>query len=137
MCPPEYYGIEYEINPWMNQARQANHELAVRQWTDLNDLLAGLGVTIEIVSPVRGLPDLVFTANAAVREVGWLSQGWAGWSINRSGYLSQEAFAYALARFAALKERADSKPWLPHMSPDIRSYFKRSVKFLRRKGSAS
>jgi len=21
LCPPDYYGIEYEINPWMNRAR--------------------------------------------------------------------------------------------------------------------
>ena len=21
MCPPDYYGIEYEINPWMSRAR--------------------------------------------------------------------------------------------------------------------
>ena len=21
MCPPEYYGIEYEINPWMDRSR--------------------------------------------------------------------------------------------------------------------
>ena len=21
MCPPDHYGIEYEINPWMNRAR--------------------------------------------------------------------------------------------------------------------
>ena len=25
MCPPDYYGIEYEINPWMNRQRQCDH----------------------------------------------------------------------------------------------------------------
>ena len=29
MCPPDFYGIEYEINPWMNTARQADHPTAV------------------------------------------------------------------------------------------------------------
>ena len=24
MCPPDYYGIEYEINPWMDRRRQAD-----------------------------------------------------------------------------------------------------------------
>ncbi len=66
MCPPEYYGIEYEINPWMNRERQADHALAVRQWTDLRDLLRSLGATIEELAPVNGLPDLVFTANAGM-----------------------------------------------------------------------
>ena len=66
MCPPEHYGIEYEINPWMNTRRQADHALAQRQWNDLRDLLESLGATIELLEPVAGLPDLVFTANAGL-----------------------------------------------------------------------
>jgi N-dimethylarginine dimethylaminohydrolase len=66
MCPPDHYGIEYEINPWMNKERQADHTEAVRQWRRLHDLLAGLGAEISLVAPVAGLPDLVFTANAAM-----------------------------------------------------------------------
>ena len=23
MCPPDFYGIHYEINPWMDMSRQA------------------------------------------------------------------------------------------------------------------
>ncbi len=66
MCPPRYYGIEYEINPWMNRKRQVDHELAVQQWTALRDLLQSLGAAIEELQPVEGLPDLVFTANAGM-----------------------------------------------------------------------
>jgi N-dimethylarginine dimethylaminohydrolase len=66
MCPPDYYGIEYEINPWMSKERQADHALAVKQWRSLHDLLQGLGVEVLALEPVRGLPDLVFTANAAL-----------------------------------------------------------------------
>ena len=28
MCPPDYFGIEYEINPWMSRARGAAPERA-------------------------------------------------------------------------------------------------------------
>ncbi len=28
LCPPDYYGIEYEINPWMRQRQNAEPELA-------------------------------------------------------------------------------------------------------------
>ena len=28
MCPPDYYGIEYEINPWMSRSRQSEHRIA-------------------------------------------------------------------------------------------------------------
>ena len=66
MCPPDYYGIEYEINPWMSTLRQADHGLAVRQWHNLRQLLVDAGAVISEVPPVAGLPDLVFTANAAL-----------------------------------------------------------------------
>lgn len=66
MCPPDYYGIEYEINPWMSRSRQSDREAARRQWHDLRALLERLGATISTLDPAPGLPDLVFTANAAM-----------------------------------------------------------------------
>ncbi len=66
MCPPDHYGIEYEINPWMNRSLAAVRELAFTQWSTLRDTLVSLGVTVETLSPVQGLPDLVFTANAGL-----------------------------------------------------------------------
>ena len=66
MCPPDHYGIEYEINAWMSRARQADHAAAVQQWNDLRQLLKQAGATVLTMPPVAGLPDLVFTANAAL-----------------------------------------------------------------------
>jgi N-dimethylarginine dimethylaminohydrolase len=66
MCSPKHYGIEYEINPWMNTARQANHALAGQQWRALRATLVAAGATISEVTPAQGLPDMVFTANAAL-----------------------------------------------------------------------
>lgn len=66
MCPPDHYGIEYEINPWMNRSLGAVRALAFRQWQHLRDTLAGLGVRVETMTPQPGLPDLVFTANAGL-----------------------------------------------------------------------
>lgn len=66
MCPPDYYGIEYEINPWMDRRRQADHAGAVEQWQGLRRLLTEAGAVIATIAPVRGLPDMVFTANAAL-----------------------------------------------------------------------
>lgn len=66
MCPPDHYGIEYEINPWMNRSLGAVRQLAFQQWSTLRDTLAGLGATIELLEPQAGLPDLVFTANAGL-----------------------------------------------------------------------
>ncbi|RJP20299.1 MAG: amidinotransferase [Candidatus Abyssobacteria bacterium SURF_5] len=67
MCSPEYYGIEYEINPWMSLQRQADRALARRQWEALYGLLTGeIGVKVELIEPAPGLPDMVFTANAGI-----------------------------------------------------------------------
>jgi len=66
MCSPEFYGIEYEINPWMRRSRPADGPTAAAQWAALVGLLERAGASIERIEPVEGLPDLVFTANAAI-----------------------------------------------------------------------
>jgi N-dimethylarginine dimethylaminohydrolase len=66
MCRPNHFGVEYEINPWMHVDIKVDHERATRQWQDLFIAYRRLGQTIELVEPRPGLPDMVFTANAAV-----------------------------------------------------------------------
>lgn len=66
MCPPDFYGIEYEINPWMNREIGADPDRSRQQWRALHDTLIDLGAVVELVDPVPGLPDLVFTANAGI-----------------------------------------------------------------------
>jgi N-dimethylarginine dimethylaminohydrolase len=66
MCPPDHFGIEYEINPWMSRSLQADRLIAAQQWCDLKELLEEAGARISLMEPVAGLPDLVFTANAAM-----------------------------------------------------------------------
>ncbi len=71
MCAPEHFDVSYTINPWMDPSewsREANTLglAARREWKRLKQKLTQLGATIELVPPVKGLPDLVFTANAAV-----------------------------------------------------------------------
>jgi N-dimethylarginine dimethylaminohydrolase len=66
MCPPDYYGIEYEINPWMSRSRASDRPTAISQWQALVGILRGLGVQVDVMTPQAGLPDLVFTANAGL-----------------------------------------------------------------------
>jgi N-dimethylarginine dimethylaminohydrolase len=68
MCQPKHFAVSYSINPWMDPANWASdaHAIAERQWAALHDALAQTGAAIEQVVPQPGLPDLVFTANAAV-----------------------------------------------------------------------
>jgi N-dimethylarginine dimethylaminohydrolase len=66
MCPPDYFGIEYEINPWMNVQAGSDSNLARQQWEGLYQTLIELGATVDLLKPQPGLPDLVFTANAGL-----------------------------------------------------------------------
>jgi N-dimethylarginine dimethylaminohydrolase len=73
MCLPRHYGIDYEINPWMDRRRQVDRRRAVAQWRNLYRALTGETATprgpvaeVELLAPQRGLPDLVFTANAGL-----------------------------------------------------------------------
>jgi N-dimethylarginine dimethylaminohydrolase len=71
MCRPTYYGIEYEINPWMSRARGAVARVAQAQWENLHRTLTErIGAHVELVEPAPGLPDLVFTANAGLVHEG-------------------------------------------------------------------
>ena len=66
MCRPTHYTIAYEINPWMRVERQVRNRPAIRQWTALYHLLRRLGVRVQLLPPVKGLPALIFTANAGL-----------------------------------------------------------------------
>lgn len=66
MCPPDYFGVRYEINPWMRLDQAANGRLALRQWRALAAAYRALGVEVVTLPPVPEQPDLVFTANAGL-----------------------------------------------------------------------
>jgi N-dimethylarginine dimethylaminohydrolase len=71
MCPPRHFAVTYRINPWMDPKAWADggaalHATAARQWEALHRALTTHGAAIETVAPAPDLPDLVFTANAAV-----------------------------------------------------------------------
>ncbi len=67
MCPPDYYRVEYEINPWMDRRRPSDPRRSKEQWDLLRHALTDeLGAVVESIEPVEGLPDMVFTANAGL-----------------------------------------------------------------------
>ena len=91
-------------------AKTRDHELM----TDLLTVFLGLGI---------------FTANSAGQFKQHQTDRKIGWSMQRLGYLPQEVFAYALAKFAL--ERSDDKTeWAKHLSTNVRADFKRSRRWL-------
>jgi N-dimethylarginine dimethylaminohydrolase len=67
---PRYFGVEYSINPWMNGNKgSVNKDIAQKQWNNLKDILENF-VDIDVIPGVKGLPDMVFTANAGIVKNG-------------------------------------------------------------------
>ncbi len=63
MCRPEHFTVSYTINPWMVPANPTDTDVALRQWQELYDTYLALGHEVELIDPVEGLPDMVYTAN--------------------------------------------------------------------------
>jgi N-dimethylarginine dimethylaminohydrolase len=63
MCPPDHFGIAYEINPWMDRTNQPDPDRAREQWYRLVACLKEAGARVEFLPPVPSLPDKVFTAD--------------------------------------------------------------------------
>ena len=63
MCRPEHFTVSYRINPWMEPAKPTDTAKALAQWQALYDTYLALGHEVELIDPVPGLPDMVYTAN--------------------------------------------------------------------------
>lgn len=63
MTPPEFFAVEYVINPWMDTSSPVDAARALSQWETLRQTYLGLGHTVELVEPIAGLPDMVYAAN--------------------------------------------------------------------------
>ncbi len=66
MCPPVYFEVKYSINPWMeNQIGKVDRALALNQWYSFHQLLCQ-HANVELISPSKETPDMVFTANCGL-----------------------------------------------------------------------
>ena len=66
MCAPDYYDVDYVINPWMEgNVHKSSRDRAVKQWDMLHHVLQDLA-QVELITPQQGVPDMVFTANAGM-----------------------------------------------------------------------
>lgn len=63
MCRPEFFTVSYTINPWMEPAKPTDTAKALAQWQQLHDLYIELGHEVELIDPLPGFPDMVYTAN--------------------------------------------------------------------------
>ena len=67
ICPPDHFGVTYDINPWMTRNVGYTAPNARQQWDRFTETL-GVAGDVELIEmePTAGLPDHVFTSNAAL-----------------------------------------------------------------------
>lgn len=69
MIPPTYFEVSYNINPHMEKTlaerKKVRPKKAQSQWDGLGEKIVSQGYIQDRMDPVKGLPDIVFTANAA------------------------------------------------------------------------
>ncbi len=63
MCRPEHFTVSYRINPWMYPENPTDTNLALSQWSVLYDTYRNLGFQVDVIDPLAGLPDMVYSAN--------------------------------------------------------------------------
>ena len=63
LCPPTYFDIVDQRNPYISASATVDHARANRQWQALCSALQHAGCEIETIDPVSGLEDMVFAAN--------------------------------------------------------------------------
>jgi N-dimethylarginine dimethylaminohydrolase len=71
MTDPTWFEVRYEINPWMrpglwNADARRLAGAARRSFIELRSALESAGAEVSVAPGARGLPDMVFPANAAV-----------------------------------------------------------------------
>ncbi len=117
MCEPKYYNISYEINPWMSKKILVDNSKAISQWEHFKETLHSCNIDVQLIQPVDGLPDLVFTANAALM-------------INNKAYLSN--FRYNERK----KEAYYNKLWFTEQHIAIDEYSFTSNHYFEGEGDA-
>lgn len=84
--------------------------------TDLATVFLGMGI---------------FTANSARRFIQYQDDRRQGWSTSRMGYLPEEVYGYALARFAQLRGEREPK-WARHLNTNVSTFYRQSAAWLRK-----
>lgn len=70
MCAPEWYDIDYVINPWMaGNLHRPSRDRAFAQWKELNYRLQAIA-DVRLIPAVAGSPDMVFIGHTAAVQHG-------------------------------------------------------------------
>ena len=63
LCPPAYFDVVDQKNPYMSRKSPIDRAKAQRQWDALRSALEDAGCQVETIDPAPGHEDMVFAAN--------------------------------------------------------------------------
>jgi len=63
VCPPKYFDVVDQKNPYMTRETAVDRVKARTQWENFCSVLQQSGCDVEMIDPVEGLEDMVFAAN--------------------------------------------------------------------------
>jgi ornithine--oxo-acid transaminase len=70
MCSPEWYGVDYVINPWMaGNLHRSSRDASFGQWKRLYGALRQIA-EVRLMHPREGAPDMTFVAHGALINLG-------------------------------------------------------------------
>jgi len=70
MCAPQWYDVDYVINPWMaGNLHRPSRDLAFSQWRELHQHLQSIA-DVRLIPAIPGSPDMVFVGHTAVVQHG-------------------------------------------------------------------
>jgi N-dimethylarginine dimethylaminohydrolase len=70
MCAPQWYDVDYVINPWMaGNLHRPSRDIAFAQWRELHTQLQRVA-DVRLIPAVPGSPDMVFVGHTAVVQHG-------------------------------------------------------------------
>jgi ornithine--oxo-acid transaminase len=70
MCAPQWYDVDYVINPWMaGNLHRPSRDVAFAQWRELHRQMQKIA-DVRLIPAVAGSPDMVFVGHTAVVQHG-------------------------------------------------------------------
>ena len=66
LCPPIYFDVTYEINPWMSTHNKVNHDKVQQEYEVLKKTYENLGVKIIEIKQDSTLPDMVYATDFGI-----------------------------------------------------------------------
>lgn len=109
LCPPKYFDIRYQINPWMDTSIKVDHQKILEEYNELKTVYLELGLEVLEIEQDKDLPDMVYAANIGFpRKNLFIKSNFKYDERKRETELAKEYFA---SKSFTIKELPETAVW--------------------------